>query len=115
MKNIDIIYRNESGIAFYWKTSKQGTLKAQVIFRDMGFYFTLDQLKKFAYLSEETLVHQTCKDCPAPRDCRSLLLKTPLNDVDLAVSRQEVYQIQDLLDQTILRMEMQAFMQTALN
>jgi len=115
MKHIDIIYRNDSGISFYWKTSKYSSIKAQVVFRDMGFYFTLDQLKAFAHLTQDTLAQYTCKDCPAPRECRSLLLKTPSPDVDLAVSRDEVYAIQDLLDQTILRMETQQFMQTALN
>lgn len=115
MKHIDIIYQNESGISFYWKTSAYNSIKAQVVFRDMGFYFTLDQLKAFAHLTQDTLTQSTCKDCPAPRECRSLLLKTPSPDVDLAVSRDEVYAIQDLLDQTILRMETQQFMQTALN
>lgn len=115
MKHISIIYRNDTGISFYWKSVPQEELKAQLVFRDTGFYFTLDQLKRFAYQTQDTRNQITCKDCPAPASCRSLLLKTPAETVDLAVSREELEGLQDLLDQTILKMETQQFMQTALN
>jgi len=115
MKHINIIYRNETGISFYWKSVSQEELKAQLVFRDTGFYFTLDQLKHFAYQTQDTRNQLTCKDCPAPASCRSLLLKTPAETVDLAVSREELEGLQDLLDQTILKMETRQFMLTALN
>ena len=115
MKHINIIYRNDFGISFYWKTAAREVLKAQVVFRDMGFYFTIDQLKTFASQTQSAKIQHACNDCPTPSTCRSLLLKTPSEFIDLAVSREELYGIQDILDQTILRMETQVFMQTALN
>ncbi|WP_405330630.1 hypothetical protein [Leeuwenhoekiella sp. LLG6367-2.1] len=115
MKNINIIYRNHSGISFYWKSANDDMLKAQVVFRDTGFYFTVDQLKTFAFQTQVAKTQYTCNDCPNPKDCRSLLLKTPSDCIDLAVSKQELDDMQDLLDQTILRMEAQSYMQTALN
>lgn len=115
MKHINIIYRNESGISFYWKTTNDSILKAQVVFRDIGFYFTVDQLKTFAFQTQAAKSQHKCKDCINPKECRSLLLKTPSDCIDLAVNKQELEDIQDLLDQTILRMEAQAYMQTALN
>lgn len=115
MKHINIIYRNDTGITFYWKSVAQETIKTQLIFRDTGFYFTLDQLKTFASNTLETQKQIACKDCPTPASCRSLLLKTPVEAVDLAVSREELDGLQDLIDQTILKIETQRFMETALN
>lgn len=115
MKHIQIIYRNDTGISFYWKEASRAFLKAQLVFRDTGFYFTLDELKQFAWQTQETKRQITCKDCPAPTSCRSLLLKTPVSAVDLAVSREELEGLQELIDQTILKMESREFMQTALN
>lgn len=116
MKHIDILYQNEFGIAFYWKeNTKDQAALAQIVFRDMGFYLSLDEVKRFAYATQHSLQQAICKDCPAGENCRSLLLKTPSLKVDLAVSRNELYLIQDLLDKTILRMETKQYIKQALN
>lgn len=115
MKYIDIIYRSDYGIAFYWKEKREsGGKLAQIVFREMGFYLTLDEIKSFAYSVQYGLQQPCCEQCDT-RNCRSLLLKTPSSKVDLAVSREELFQIQDLLDKTIIRMETQQYMATALN
>ena len=115
MKHIKIIYRNDTAISFYWKQVEQESSMAQIIFRDTGFYFTLDQLKTFAFYTQQTKNQHTCQNCPTPDSCRSMLLKTPAVAVDLAVNKEELDGLQDLLDQTILKMETHNYMKTALN
>ena len=115
MKNIKIIYSNDTAISFYWKNVAHDNLMAQVIFRDTGFYFTLDQLKTFSFYTQRAQNQHTCQNCPTPDSCRSVLLKTPVAAIDLAVNKVELDGLQDLLDQTILKMETHSYMQTALN
>ena len=116
MDHINIIYRNHFGIAFYWQdVIEKPTLTAQIIFRDMGFYLSLDELKSFSYQVVEGLSQRHCDNCTNKGDCRSLLLKTPSAKIDLAISRNELLDLQDLLDNVIIRMETKKYMSFALN
>ena len=116
MKHINIIYRNDFGIAFYWEKGKvENGLTAQVVFRDMGFYLTLDELKSFSYQVAASIAQPNCQNCPNKEDCRSLLLKTPSDKIDLAISRSELFQLQELLDNVIIRVDTQKYMTFALN
>ena len=116
MEHVNIIYKNDFGIGFYWAgASEKLSFTAQVIFRDIGFYLTLDELKSFSYQVIEGLSQRHCDNCPHKGECRSLLLKTPSKKIDLAISRNELYELQDLLDNIIIRMDTKRYMSYALN
>ncbi len=108
MNAIDKIYSNKVGISFFWKRETQDIMpKVQLVFRDIGFLLNLSELKDFSDSCTETLQSQCCADCKDPKNCRSLLLKTPSDKIDLAVSKDELYQIQELINETILKVEVQ--------
>jgi hypothetical protein len=108
MNAIDKIYSNELGISFFWKQEKHiSTPKVQLVFRDIGFLLTLNELKDFSNSCTTTIESQCCSQCKNSQQCRSLLLRTPSDKIDLAVSREEVHQIQELIKGTIFRVELQ--------
>ncbi|HEA28399.1 MAG TPA: hypothetical protein ENH91_00125 [Leeuwenhoekiella sp.] len=115
MEHTHVIYENAFGIAFYLPTPNTSNLDAQVVFRDLGFYLSLDELKQFSYQAVESLSKKQCADCPHQDNCRSLLVRTPSSKMDMAISKNELYLLRELLDHTILRLEAQNYMTFALN
>ncbi|SHI98117.1 hypothetical protein SAMN04488508_104333 [Aquimarina spongiae] len=110
MSPIDKIFSNEIGISFFWKKETQtNTPKVQLIFRDIGFLLTLNELKDFSDSCTNTIQSQCCSECMDPEHCRSLLLRTPSDKIDLAVNRQEIHQIQELINGTIFKMELKSW------
>lgn len=108
MNSIDKIYSNTLGISFFWKKEQyQPTPKIQLVFRDIGFLLTLNELKDFSNSCLITKQNQCCDHCKDPINCRSLLLRTPSEKIDLAVSRDELQQIEELINGTIFRVELQ--------
>ena len=112
MEDIQFIYRNDFGLAFYWK-KKQA--KIQVVFRNTGFYLNLEELKIFQQQVLETTNQQCCENCRTSRKCRSLLLKTPSQKIDLAVNREELEEINELLGGTIFKLEQRNYLKTCVN
>ncbi|EDP96951.1 DUF6686 family protein [Kordia algicida OT-1] len=112
MSDIHRIYHNDIGIAFQWKQdlAKNKHDRFQVIFRDTGFYLTLSQLKNFAKLIEQAANRGYCKDCKAKNNCRSILLKTPAANVDLAVSEKELETISDLIEGTLFQIHLRTYL-----
>jgi len=104
MNTIDRIYSNEIGISFFWKKNREIPLpKIQLVFRDIGFLLTLNELKDFSSSCNVTRESQ----CINNAGCRSLLLRTPSDKIDLAVNKTELIQIQELINGTIFRIELQ--------
>lgn len=107
MNAIDKIYSNEMGISFFWKREIPTSIpKVQLVFRDIGFLLSLNELKDFSDSCITTIQSQCCAECQDARDCRSLLLRTPSEKIDLAVSREELQQIHELINGTIFRIEL---------
>ena len=107
MNSIDKIYSNKVGISFFWK--RESTIlppKVQLVFRDIGFLLTLNELKDFADSCITTVQTQCCQHCIDHENCRSLLLRTPSDKVDLAVNKKELDQIHELIHETIIRIEL---------
>ncbi len=107
MSSIDKIYANDFGISFYWR--KKGNVaenKVQLIFRDTGFLLTLSELKDFSKSCAATLTSINCKDCIYKSSCKSLLLRTPSEKIDLAVNHNELLQINELIKGTIFNVEL---------
>ena len=65
MNDIDKIYSNKIGISFFWKQEKDKTEgKVQVVFKDMGFLLTINELKEFSEFCMDTMRSQCCNSCP---------------------------------------------------
>ncbi len=111
MNAIDKIYSNELGISFFWKQENYPLMpRVQLVFKDIGFLLTLNELKDFSEACTTTLQSQCCRQCKDTKHCKSLLLRTPSDKIDLAVSKDELHQIQELINGTIYRIELQNWM-----
>ncbi|KAA1247335.1 hypothetical protein [Aquimarina sp. RZ0] len=82
------------------------TPKIQLVFRDIGFLLTLNELKDFSDSCATTKMSPGCNQC-TNCNCRSLLLRTPSDKIDLAISKKELDQIHELINETIFRVEIQ--------
>ncbi|MCV6629745.1 MAG: hypothetical protein OIF50_07785 [Flavobacteriaceae bacterium] len=97
MSDIISVYHNEFGMGFRWK-AKQDDQRMQLIFRDMGFYLTHQEIQTFLKRTEYSLQNLHCGSCPNQAHCRSYLLQTPMQYVDLAMSESELHQLKNLLE-----------------
>jgi len=107
MKEVEQIYYNEFGVAFHWKKNNEVlTEKVQMVFKETGFYLSYEEIKAFAQIIDNTCEEMECEGCCHRAKCHKFLLKTPLQQVDLAVSRSELFQIKDLVEGTLFNMDL---------
>ncbi len=106
------IYGNDFGLAFYWKRADEFFCnKIQLVFKEIGFHLTLPELEYFSTLiCESQLRINGCTDCELKQNCSRFLLQTPANQIDLAVSVQELKGIQDLVDGTVFKLKLQNYL-----
>lgn len=107
MKEIEQIYYNDFGVTFYWKKG-QDVLKdrVQIVFKETGFYFSVNEIKEFADIVNEMSNRPSCDECSLRNKCHKFLLKTPLKEIDLAVSQYELSNIKDLLEGTLFNIDL---------
>ncbi len=78
-------------------------------------YFKNSRFKNFKILVTQSLQEACCNNCKQNTHCRSLLLKTPSEKIDLAVNREELTQIKQLLNGTIFKVEQKEFLKHSAN
>lgn len=110
MEEINRIYYNSIGVAFQWKRDIDSSDKVQVIFRDTGFYLSPKEISKFAFHVKQAMARGCCRNCKRRKECRSILLKTPSNIIDLAVSKEELILISDLIEGTLFQLELKDYL-----
>lgn len=101
------------GWHFIWNNSEGAkTEKIQVVFKETGFNLTLSELEYFAKLITESQSRTNCcADCTAKSNCNRFLLQTPAKQIDLAVSINELEDIQDLVGGTIFKINLENYIQ----
>ncbi len=112
MKTIKQLYYNDLGTSFYWKKENKVLMdRVQLIFRETGFYFTLQELFLFKNCIAESLVqNQCCEDCELKNQCHKFLLKTPCSQIDLAVSMAELNAVKDLVEGTLFTINLDDYL-----
>lgn len=110
--DIYVLHRNGFGIAFMWKKpSRILDEKIQIIFRDMGFYLTCDEVRCFyKYIEETRLKLVRCANGCA-LNCRFLLLRTPSRKIDIAINPKELEDIDDLIKGILFRIELEKYIE----
>lgn len=111
MEQIHQIYFNSLGITFYWE-KEEGIIpnRIQLIFKEIGLFFTVPELKDFNYLIDESIAkNNCCENCNLNSNCK-YLLKTPLYPLDLSVSMNELKEIKDLVNGTLFRIQMEKYL-----
>ena len=112
MEDITKIYSNSIGISFHWKnTSEKNTKKIQVVFKDTGLFLTVVEIRNFSYLINEAITRtKACGNCPYNSSCKSILLETPIKQVNLAVNYTELMNIEELIKGTIFNIELNSIL-----
>jgi hypothetical protein len=102
MREIEQIYYNDFGVAFHWKKDNVVLKeKVQIVFKETGFYFSVNEIKEFASIIDDACQNLDCGQCCHRGKCHKFLLKTPLHEIDLAVSKDELLHIKDLMEGTL--------------
>ena len=111
MKDIEQIYRNDFGISFYWKEGNEIISdKIQLLFKQMGFYFSVEELNEFHDLIEDCITDQNDYDTRGvKRAFDKFLLKTPYVAIDLEISPIELNSIKDLVDGSLFRLHLNEY------
>lgn len=110
MREIEQLYFNDFGVAFHWKKDNEIlSEKVQLVFKETGFYLSYHEIKAFAQIIGNTCQEMQCGSCCDRSKCHKFLLKTPLQQIDLAVSRHELYQIKDLVEGTLFSMDLNEY------
>jgi len=110
MKQMENIYCNDFGMAFYWAKQNNVILdRIQLVFKETGFYFSVDELKVFVQLIDDSCRRNTCGNCEMKHSCAKFLLKTPISQIDLAVSMNELDGIKDLVSGTLFKISLQEY------
>lgn len=106
--NVFKVFVNEIGISFQWQKNAALT---QVIFKDTGFLLNMDEILFFIDQIELSKKRQPCLECKLGANCRSMLLQTPIKKVSMAVSLNELNQIEELLRGTVFQLELDDYLQ----
>jgi len=110
MKDIEQIYRNDFGISFYWKEGNEIISdKIQLLFKQMGFYFSVEELNEFHDLIEECITDHNDYTNGVKRAFDKFLLKTPYVAIDLEISPMELNSIKDLVDGSLFRLHLNEY------
>ena len=108
MEDIFKVYDNEIGIAFKWQSNAD---LIQVIFRDIGFLLSFKEIKLFLNQVLDSKQKEVCLGCKLGKDCRSMLLKTPSYKVSIAVSLNELDEVEDLLRGTLFQTTLDTYLE----
>lgn len=111
MREIAPIYKNDSGMSFFWREEEQVLFdKVQMVFKETGFYFSIEELNLFLDLIEDSASRNSCcAECAMKNRCARFLLKTPCPQIDLAVSVRELDAIKDLVEGTLFKLKLEAY------
>lgn len=112
MQDIYKIYNNEIGIAFQWERDilSGNTDSYQLAFRNTGFYLDKKELQHFSNCIAEAKANRSCNGCQRNKYCKNILLRTPSEKIDLAIDREELSQIEDLVSGTLFQIELQEYL-----
>jgi len=112
MDTVFKIYDNTIGISFKWQ---KNTSLTQIIFRDTGFHLSIEEIELFLDQVQLSKINKSCLECKMGANCRSMLLRTPSSKVSLAVSSNELKDIEDLLKGTLFQLELNEYLQKIIN
>ena len=113
MKEIEHLYQNDFGVAFYWIKNEQVLSgKVQLVFKETGFYLSQSELHKFSKNIDSACNSIKCSDCELRGHCRKYLLETPFSGLELAVSEMEIMELKDLVCGTLFQIDLQHYLKT---
>ena len=99
MDEVAIIYHNKLGIAFRWKNNLPNADPARIP----------EEIKRFSG-NIQAAKYYNCGNCSSEKSCRNILLRSPLEKMDFAVSAIELEQISDLIEGTLFKLNLENYL-----
>ncbi|MBZ9730223.1 hypothetical protein LB467_11045 [Salegentibacter sp. JZCK2] len=111
MEDVALIYHNKLGIAFRWKknVTNADSRRVQMVFKDMGFYLLPEEIERFSQNIQKAKFYN-CGNCNRHKSCRNILLRSPLEKMDFAVSALELEEISDLIEGTLFKLNLEDYL-----
>ncbi len=106
MEHTHTLYHNDFGIAFQWKQNQGKNIhKIQLVFRETGLFLTKEELLYFKKQIGSTLLNgQNYSNSPSVANCRSILLETPVAAISFAVSRNDLNELDNLIEGALFQL-----------
>jgi len=100
MKNIDLLYKNELGVAFKWKKNELTSFEeVNFVFKSTGLHLTEKEIIIFNKQIRLAIANiSNFKECIRNTHCKSILLESPVTQVSFILSSKELKLMQDLLE-----------------
>lgn len=113
MQGIKRIHHNTIGIVFQWEHDIQNgnNNSYQVIIKNVGFYLVKNELKTFVNCIEDTK-NSPCTHCIKQTSCGTFLLRTSVEQVDIAVTKTELFLVEDLIKGALFQIELKEYLNT---
>ena len=109
----ETLYSNKIGITFQWQKTNNSprTYKTiNLLFNNMGLRFDMVELKVFLQDVEFALNKPIACKGDNPKDCQSMILETPLSQLSLAMSYNELLLMKDLVAGTLFEIELSSML-----
>lgn len=106
---MNIIYSNIIGDTFQWKNldiDHPYFEKINITFCHTGLMFDIEELKAFSKEIEVAIKTPIVCDGEHPKDCKSILLRTPVQQVSFAMSYNELILMLDLIKGTLFKLKL---------
>jgi len=81
-----------------------------VVFKETGFCLTKHQLREFAETINSSCPEDACEGCGMKMQCHKFLLKTPIAEIDLAVTFNDYLQIKDLVSGALFNIDLMGYL-----
>ncbi len=106
MEDANIIYKSDIGFSFTWKRCEAKHFsKVNLVVKDTSLYLSHEELVKFSLLINIALKRPIdCNNCKNKACCKSILLETPMPEVNFIKSYKEILKIQDLVKGTLFQL-----------
>lgn len=109
MEGFSKIYNNTIGIALAAINRKPVT--TQIIFNDTCFELSINQLEIFLQLIIKTKSYKPSSNCNTSKGAKPILLKTPIDGVNVAVSFSELLEIEDLVRGALFMLKINSYIE----
>ncbi|WP_248723448.1 hypothetical protein [Seonamhaeicola sp. ML3] len=117
MEDINIIYKTNIGLSFYWKRGPLRQVnKLNIVINDIALHLSYSELTEFSKNIDTALSRKSahCKDCPHKSNCEVTMLETPIPQITFVKSYQEIKSIQDLVKGTLFELDLNSMLKEIL-
>tara|TARA_B100000809_G_scaffold13376_1_gene12205 strand:+ start:3638 stop:4006 length:369 start_codon:yes stop_codon:yes gene_type:complete len=115
--DLNKLYSNDIGIIFKWKGTSDGHPyhdKINLVFNGAVLHFNLKELYIFQQDVGNALKRPLLCESKYPKECKSILLETPLSQLSFAMSYNDLILMQELIEGSFFQIALSNILQNIL-